>query len=80
MEVSTELHTPATLTLGNETPVTTEQETGWTLRPVRMLWKQRDLSFLCKELKHNSSAVQPVALTIYQLCCPGCYHIVQVQI
>ena len=80
MEVNTELHTPATLTLGNETPVTTEQKTGWTLQPVRMLWKQRNISLPCKQLKHNSSEVQPVALTISQLYYPGCYHIVHVQI
>jgi hypothetical protein len=38
MEVSSQLHTPVTLTLGKELPVLFEWEVGWALEPVMTFW------------------------------------------
>jgi hypothetical protein len=50
MEVSGQLHTPATLALGEGTPVLTEQEAGWAPEGVYTLWGRETFglsSILC---------------------------------
>jgi len=59
MEVSGQLHLPATLPPVKYHLISTEQEAGRVIEPVHTLW--RKMSFPSHKLKYNSSVLQPIA-------------------
>ena len=66
MEVSGQLHALATLPPGTEPLVE-----GWVApQPEWMFCKDTTLSLLGFE----PQIVQPVAQSVYELCCPGCHY------
>jgi hypothetical protein len=58
MEVSRQLHTPATLPPGKEHPVPIAQEAGWAPDPVWTLWRRENFP---TPVGNRTPIVQPVS-------------------
>jgi len=57
MEVSGQLHTPATLPLGYEPPVNIGQEASWSPQPVWTRWRREEIpSLLLTVIEPRSSS------------------------
>jgi hypothetical protein len=57
-EVQSQLHTLDALSPGKKPPVTTEQETLWTLQPAWTLWRRKN----CAPAKNQTPAIQPIPI------------------
>jgi hypothetical protein len=59
---------PTTLRPGSERPVPIEQEAGLVSELIRTLSREKSLS----PQEFEPQTVQPIAQSVYQLCCCGC--------
>lgn len=64
MEMSGHLYT---LTIGEQPPVTTEQDASWRARAMPDV-VQGKISCPCQKIKSDSQVIKPVAYLLYQLC------------